>query len=157
MSMETWKAEFYPVEAIVATGSELEAAEHSLKKWEGRSPDNLKKHELHLSGIHTITDEDAGEDFDFNGNTCALCQYADNLACSGEANALITLDEIEDAHPDDDPNELLDHENCLFCPVTREFKRSCGEEYHAAKEDTGHSMRGLLKQLVEKLKAKEAK
>jgi hypothetical protein len=37
MSAQSWKDEFYPVEAIAAVGSWTEAAQHSLRKWTAKS------------------------------------------------------------------------------------------------------------------------
>lgn len=40
MSLKTWKLEFYPVEA--STVSKEDALDHSLRKWEGLTEENLK-------------------------------------------------------------------------------------------------------------------
>jgi site-specific DNA-cytosine methylase len=45
MSVETWKAEFYPVGArVAAEAGPVDAAEHSRRKWTGFLPRNLKQH-----------------------------------------------------------------------------------------------------------------
>lgn len=150
MSIETWQEEFYPVPAENATGSELEAAQHSLRKWRGRSKEALQKHELLGKGTY-LNDPDLGCDFVFDSDSCALCQYAaDNVE-------LISEEAVLTAHPGDDPHDLLEFEDCLKCPFTREFKRSCSAEYHATRDDAGHSMVGALDKLVTILKAKEGK
>ena len=47
MSIETWKKEFYPISAArAAKKSKLFALEHCLKKWQGLTTANLKKHSL---------------------------------------------------------------------------------------------------------------
>lgn len=66
MSLETWKAEFYPIPADGVP--EGEALAHSLKKWEGLRKENLKKHGLRtrfgrLGNIH------------IDASTCALCHH----------------------------------------------------------------------------------
>ena len=84
MSIETWKAEFYPEPADNPYLTELEAVRHSIKKWEGLLPGNMRKHEVqwgHYSDI--VGDFDDPEDpvgiiFDISGSTCSLCQYHSN-------------------------------------------------------------------------------
>ncbi len=50
MSLATWKAEFYPFTAEkCAAEFPEEALDHSIRKWEGLSPENLKKHGVLLS------------------------------------------------------------------------------------------------------------
>ena len=44
MSIESWKAEFYPTPADEA--SKDQAIAHSLRKWEGLRKENLDRHEL---------------------------------------------------------------------------------------------------------------
>ena len=70
MSIETWKDEFYPTDAAEAIDSPLEAAEHSLRKWTGMLPENLKKHSITFDDMMV-------EDF-MDSNTCALCEYDDD-------------------------------------------------------------------------------
>ena len=148
MSLETWKAEFYPVSAHEAIGSELEAAEHSLRKWQGRAEPNLEKHGMQVSGcqdIAAIGEDATAEKFSFLAATCALCAYAAEREIAEPAlPVLISEDEIRAANPGTDIDELLDHSACLHCPLTREFKRSCWKEYQAASRAAGQSMRILL-------------
>ena len=54
MSLKTWKKEFYPQSAKRTKQSE--AVEHSLHKWRGILPANLKKHGLNRD-INRIEDE----------------------------------------------------------------------------------------------------
>jgi len=81
MSLKTWKKEFYPVPASKVSGKKT-AIKHSLKKWQGLTEENLKKHGL----IFTYDFDDAsiretmvssnlpGCSFGINSKTCALCQ-----------------------------------------------------------------------------------
>lgn len=77
MSLETWKAEFYPVEAISVP--EDQAVEHSLQKWYGLRKENLKRHGVRHTGVN-ITD-DAGKQLAINGHSCALCRH--HPECTG--------------------------------------------------------------------------
>jgi hypothetical protein len=64
MSVESWKAEFFPSGAYEVTESESVA--HSLKKWRGFTKENLKKHGVTIKEL---------DKFDlFTMETCALCQ-----------------------------------------------------------------------------------
>ncbi len=73
MSLKTWKEEFYPVKAEdVKPG--LDSIEHSLTKWKGALPENLKRHACRYSFHHIDDDKQA---FKFDDFTCALCQNHD--------------------------------------------------------------------------------
>lgn len=63
MSLDTWKAEFYPVPADSVP--ESDTLSHSLRKWEGLRKENLEKHGLQadVGGFH------------IDSSTCALCQH----------------------------------------------------------------------------------
>lgn len=61
MSVESWKEEFYPVDAEDAASSDSEALAHSIKKWEGLTEESLRKHGLKEVPIN------------MGSNTCALC------------------------------------------------------------------------------------
>lgn len=80
MSMQTWKAEFYPEAAgnyILPELDDLAAVRHSIKKWEGLQPDNMRGYAMHWSGGQSISDGD--ETFYVDGSSCALCQrYAES-------------------------------------------------------------------------------
>ena len=69
MSFETWKAEFYPVDASYV--AEEKSIQHSLTKWIGLRPENLKRHGLRVQGSNLY--EDNIYVFTVDGNTCALC------------------------------------------------------------------------------------
>lgn len=79
MSKESFLAEFYPIPADEATSSWLEATNHSIRKWKGLLPNNLKKHnqqtgtkehERHI--VSTIY----GRTLSYGTSTCALCLLA---------------------------------------------------------------------------------
>lgn len=79
MSMKTWKEEFYPVGADeAAKGGNLAAVEHSIKKWEGLTLENLAAHGVrqHEDAPYVITGpEGLGPgDFPLSMGTCALCE-----------------------------------------------------------------------------------
>ena len=85
MTLQTWLDEFYPTPAN-SVRSSREAAEHSLRKWEGLRAENLAKHKVDAdSHAREIFDErDARELFVISGDTCALCQlFADKHDCNG--------------------------------------------------------------------------
>ncbi len=70
MSLESWKREFYPIDAK-SEMTEQEAILHSIKKWEGLTKENLNKHMLDAD-CGWLSDE-FGEAFDIDSSTCALC------------------------------------------------------------------------------------
>ena len=70
MSIKTWKKEFYPVSAT-SRMSKKAAIEHSIKKWEGLLPENLKKHVV-ISKYGDIHDDEIN--FEISDQSCALCQ-----------------------------------------------------------------------------------
>lgn len=94
MSLETWKAEFYPKRAGKTTKEE--AVAHSLAKWIGLRPDNLAKHGVEVDKekcIVEIGDEPSEEFVQVSGGTCALCyHYHDDE----EESVLIDDEEPED-------------------------------------------------------------
>lgn len=72
MSLSTWKKEFYshsPSKAMTA----LQAADHSLLKWEGALPKNLTKHRLFDAGDLEMYCNEEGKYFTFEANNCSLC------------------------------------------------------------------------------------
>ena len=72
MSIETWKQEFYAVEASVAGKStDVEMLEHSIKKWEGLQTENLERHELRVNYTRIV--DVGGVNFHINSESCALC------------------------------------------------------------------------------------
>lgn len=90
MSMETWKAEYYPVDASAAGLKKGDAAmrkfatKHSLRKWIGARKENLDKHGLRLRSL-TVTEPAPGGDIElpFTASTCALCEVYYNREADG--------------------------------------------------------------------------
>lgn len=74
MSLESWKAEFYPVPAADASGSDAEAIEHSLRKWRGLEPEALARHGVERRGRYI---QDAEECLLIGDTSCALCRRHD--------------------------------------------------------------------------------
>lgn len=76
MSLKTWTDEFYPKRPSKRM-SKITAIRHSLLKWTGLLPENLRKHGLkkNRKSIQEIGD---GHDwFIIGGDSCALCvKYA---------------------------------------------------------------------------------
>jgi hypothetical protein len=68
MSLETWKAEFYAVNAGKVDAKD--AVSHSLQKWTGLRPENLKKHDVLVDG-GSVSDSD--DVLLVDAATCALC------------------------------------------------------------------------------------
>lgn len=90
MSFKTWKKEFYPRPANTRM-SVRGAIEHSLRKWQGLSPRNLKKHGMEITAglfgplreINEIGHTEVGMSID--SATCALCQmYVDRTGYCDE-------------------------------------------------------------------------
>lgn len=75
MSLKSWKEEFYPVDAEDV--SEEDALEHSLRKWIGVKPENLKKHNVFKRyGLRHITDPNDKYDYmNIDSESCALCYW----------------------------------------------------------------------------------
>ena len=106
MSLATWKKEFYPKEIEKTTVKE--SVEHSILKWEGMLPKNLKKHNLEWDGCNGIVEVDNTENYLIcNGDTCALCYHFY------------------------DETNFEEHE-CEKCPLFLATGRACG--YHDGNE-----------------------
>lgn len=81
MSLKTWKAEFYIIPAgKAAKKTKLEAIEHSLQKWMGTTPANLKKHRVVYKDHSVVEIIPDGRmfyempSFEFTGGNCSLCE-----------------------------------------------------------------------------------
>jgi len=76
MTIQTWEAEFYPVEAVERSTNPIEATKHSLRKWEGLREENLKKHNVHIY-INRVCEGDAEViGIGIGADSCALCLYS---------------------------------------------------------------------------------
>lgn len=77
MSLETWKDEFYPVEALAVL--KKDAVEHSLRKWRGLRAANRAKHGVVLEACGIVRGDD-GAGLVIASSTCALCMwYSDSV------------------------------------------------------------------------------
>ena len=100
MSLESWKAEFYPIDANQT--HRTDAIDHSLQKWLGLLPENLAKHQMMLVEgevleVGTDLDNPSREGVVINGQSCSLCHhYLDH-----------DFDEHEDEH----------ESQCHDCPL----------------------------------------
>lgn len=77
MSIETWKAEFYPVPADQVPAGRP-AIEHSLHKWEGTLPEALEKHDVVFraaGGLGVYVNAHSYTGVDFGSDTCSLCHH----------------------------------------------------------------------------------
>jgi len=76
MSIQSWKKEFYPVDASKCRKSILKALKHTLLKYTGTLKKNLKKHDIEKEkGSGRLFDcrgMSYGK-FGFGEDTCALC------------------------------------------------------------------------------------
>jgi hypothetical protein len=80
MSLDTWKKEFYPVDAYDV--KEKDAIAHSLQKWIGLRAKNLLKHELWRDKREICYGDPicVSDSLDICSETCALCvQYYNEL------------------------------------------------------------------------------
>lgn len=71
MSLKSWIEEFYPPMPPICE-SDVEQVTHSLNKWKGALPENLKKHGVVYRNRHVIDDVN-GDEFEFGCKTCSLC------------------------------------------------------------------------------------
>ena len=84
MSLDTWKAEFYPIEACnLIEADDVTALRHALLKWTGLLPENLSKYDLEVVRGNVVCLLDLEQFFPINAETCVLCiKYIDhNKSC----------------------------------------------------------------------------
>ncbi len=79
MSFNTWKAEYYPVDAHDTHVDD--ALAHSIRKWDGFMPQALKKHDGHVDGYYGGYIRFADNVLIVDGSTCALCVHHLQHAC----------------------------------------------------------------------------
>lgn len=103
MSLESWKEEFYPEEAVeAAKRGDSAAVEHSLRKWMGLSPANLEKHGMVASKAwsHIVEQENYERVFRTHAGTCALCELHAPYGCEDcpltKARGVTCGDKLED-------------------------------------------------------------
>lgn len=76
MSLKTWKRAFYPKDAADTTPAE--AVAHSLRKWEGLTAANRRKHGVTVEGVMgelVEADGDPADGLPIDSETCALCVH----------------------------------------------------------------------------------
>lgn len=123
MSIESWKAEFYPRPANEVPAAE--AAEHSLQKWRGYLPENLAKHGIDFTNLASASMSFASQ------HTCALCEHWFE----------------ERKFVNDDPDNY--NKVCPGCPLS-ETGNGCligGSAYDLAKRDDLASIRRMVEAL----------
>lgn len=89
MSIETWKREFYPVEAcnFIDHHSDVGAIKHCVRKWEGLSQENLEKHKIKVPTSSNYLQDAEGDTFYVDCSSCALCRrYQDECQTHTGAN-----------------------------------------------------------------------
>lgn len=101
MSLESWKKEFYPVEAD-ETGdmTRKQIVEHSLNKWRGLRPINLSEHRLVKNG--QVIEDDKFYRLVIASESCSLCQH---------------YYQIESGAP------------CSYCPIVKVSAKTCYKQY----------------------------
>ncbi len=131
MSLQTWKDEFYPVKPSKKMSKKV-AIEHSLRKWNGLLPKNLKKHGLEKAGRFIQEKQDSVADMMIDAESCALCvKYLDT--------------------------DCLESENeCVRCPLFNSLGEQCdgdGSPYFMwLRKDEPKPMIKALKKLLEETK-----
>lgn len=114
MSLETFKEEFYPIDASQGDiMSDLEATEACLLKWTGLLSENLKKHDVELDwagDVIGLNDSDGsfGKIW-ITGETCHLCELAYRNACNACSHS--------------------GNSKCNYCPIVKHFGVNCDAEY----------------------------
>lgn len=87
MSLESWKAKFYPVPAEQTTVEK--AAEHSLLKWRGLTKDQLHRHKpvKQQDSGRGIREANGPGAFVVNAQSCGDCPLAKHLGHPCDENA----------------------------------------------------------------------
>jgi len=75
VSLETWKAEFYPIRA--SRTDEASAVAHSLRKWEGLRASALEEHQVELAsyGVRSTDPADTHNPIPIDYSSCSLCYH----------------------------------------------------------------------------------
>lgn len=124
MSLQTWKDEFYPVEASEV--SKENAIQHSLAKWRGLTEENLKKHRVIVKERCLEGKYNHHEWITIDSETCALCHLYSN--------------DIES--------------DCIDCPLKKYFGERCdnnddGVYYRWVVHNDPHPMIEALERCLE--------
>lgn len=83
MSLDTWKAEFYPIPADQVPVED--ALDHSIKKWSGLTKENMEKHGVRFVESYCCLTTDSDVAFNpvlgIDAGTCALCLHHLKTKC----------------------------------------------------------------------------
>lgn len=107
MSLDSWKAEFYPVPAHKVP--ENQALHHSLRKWIGLRPENLQRHGLKIAFLSIYEIEREFIRLYINSRSCALCfhYYNHHKVGSDEACIGCPLYAVRNCPCDEDSQGLI--------------------------------------------------
>lgn len=86
MSLKTWMEEFYPIEAhdvaanpyVPEVEFNIDLVNHSLTKWTGLKPENIKKHNLEYGDYWILEQGTLSPRFYVDSESCALCAAYDD-------------------------------------------------------------------------------
>ena len=82
MSFKSWCKEFYPISAtdrVALSNDPVTIVEHSLQKWTGLRPENLKKHNMVFKDGMVQARRGTGAGLYVDDSSCSLCQkYIDH-------------------------------------------------------------------------------
>lgn len=135
MSLESWIKEFYPKGATLAANrSDQECLKHSIQKWTGVLPENLKKHKMDYDRYYLFSRSEEEQPFSFSGISCALCQKYDEPS------------------PDDGDMDCYSENEQDYCPIVRVTGQNCNEVYHESSTDPT-LMIELLQKTLEAIKS----
>lgn len=113
MSLKSWKEEFYPCAANSKEAQEKPVT-HSLRKWKGALPENLKRHGMRNNSCGDICSSRRGI-FCFDSDSCALCIASSepyrvncNLCHIKAATGNDCIDEFNRFVIEDDPKPMIE-------------------------------------------------
>lgn len=135
MSLKSWQQEFYSQEASsLVNESDEDCLIHSIKKWTGALPENLKKHEVVYQEHKLLALVTDMKSVSFSGLTCALCQ------------------KYSDSSPDEDDFVCYHDGIDEYCPIVRVTGSTCSDAYGVSIKNP-KAMIELLTFVQEKLKS----
>ena len=114
MSLQSWKDEFYPVDASECGKSHREQLEHSLRKWRGATKENAAKHGCFYKDHFVISKAESEcsgypKAMGFGTKSCALCKNNRCRDCpiflSGRHSCISIVSEY--AASDNDPSSII--------------------------------------------------
>ncbi len=129
MSIKSWKAKFYPEEAVAVAlrGNDIECIEHSIRKWNGVSPENLQKHNVCIRGYRIEAKDVSWPYLPMVSETCALCHLTDIRH-----------------------NEEQDDDECSQCPIVKATGTKCDSQWQHFETGEGEvPMQQLLQKTLD--------